>query len=245
MIAGMAHQIKQEVEKNGFTIIPDVFDQLAITSLQHAIANASVSGDAFRKTNDLFAIRRFLLEVPEIREKIFTPSLNFILKALFPNGCFSSKSIYFDKPGSSNWFVSYHQDLTISVDAKADLPGFGPWTVKPGQFAVQPPAQILESSYTTRIHLDDTDGNNGALRVIRGSHSNGINRLETLNLQNQEEVICEVPAGGVMIMKPLIFHASSRTVDERRRRVIHLEFCDQDLPGSLNWAEKIEVSNPV
>ena len=92
------------------------------------------------------------------------------------------KSIYFDKPAGSNWFVSYHQDLTISVNAKIDLGGFGPWTVKQDQYAVQPPLQILENNFTIRIHLDDTDENNGALKVIPGSHLKGVCRQNTTSL---------------------------------------------------------------
>ncbi len=44
---------------------------------------------------------------------------------------FVVKSIYFDKPASSNWYVPYHQDLTISVDKKLELENFGPWTSRP------------------------------------------------------------------------------------------------------------------
>ncbi len=80
------------------------------------------------------------------------------------------KSIYFDKPETSNWYVAYHQDLTISVDRKTPLENFGPWTVKHEQFADQPPLDILEHIFTVRIHLDDTDGDNCALKVVPGSH---------------------------------------------------------------------------
>jgi hypothetical protein len=241
MKEGSIHSLKEQVEKNGFVIIPDVFDNSSITALQSIINNASGKSELFRKTNDLFAIRRFLFGVPEISTHLFTPEIENILRAFFTDQYFSSKSIYFDKPGSSNWFVSYHQDLTISVDRKEEIPGFGPWTVKPGQFAVQPPVDILEDSYTLRIHLDNTDKNNGALRVIRGSHLGGIKRIERVNRDQAEEVVCNVPAGGVMIMKPLILHASSRTVNEARRRVIHLEFCNRELPGSLNWSERFAI----
>ncbi|MBO9658596.1 MAG: phytanoyl-CoA dioxygenase family protein [Chitinophagaceae bacterium] len=233
--------VKQQVEKDGFAILANIFDHSSVKELQTTIETTSPTSDAFRKTNDLFAIRRFLFEIPQIREHIFTIGLKEILSGLFSSPYFSSKSIYFDKPGASNWFVSYHQDLTISVDKKQDVPGFGPWTIKPGQFAVQPPVNILENTFTVRIHLDDTDQNNGALRVIRGSHRSGINRVDEINLKKKEEVICEVPSGGIMIMKPLTLHASSRTINEARRRVIHLEFCNQELPNGLEWAERLPV----
>ena len=135
---------------------------------------------------------------------------------------FVVKSIYFDKPKESNWFVSYHQDLTISVDKKIDIDSFGPWTTKHNQFAVQPPIDILETITTIRIHLDDTDENNGALRLIPNSHSKKIYRPELINWNMETEAIACVEQGGIMLMKPLTLHSSSRAISHKKRRVIHI-----------------------
>lgn len=158
----------------------------------------------------------------------------------FGRDYFVVKSIYFDKPEGSNWYVPWHQDLTISVDQKAELPGFGPWTRKYEQFAVQPPLGILENVFTIRIHLDDTDENNGALKVIPGSHNKQVYRPETIDWSVEKEVICPVPKGGIMLMKPLLLHSSSRTVDKRKRRVIHLEFSNRELPSGIQWSERMD-----
>lgn len=83
------------------------------------------------------------------------------------------KSIYFDKAAKSNWFVAWHQDLTISVDKRVGIAGFGPWTIKKNQFAVQPPIGLLKDNFTIRIHLDNTTSQNGALRVIPESQKKG------------------------------------------------------------------------
>lgn len=139
--------------------------------------------------------------------------------------------------------MAYHQDLTISVDQKLQLEGFGPWTTKQNQFAVQPLQNILENIYTIRIHLDDTDENNGALKVIPGSHAKGIYRPETIDWTIETEKICNVDKGGIMIMKPLILHGSNRTTNGKRRRVIHIEFSDRELPDGLNWSEKMVSEN--
>ncbi len=149
------------------------------------------------------------------------------------------KSIYFDKPPQSNWFVAWHQDLTISVGEKADVPGFGPWTVKQEQYAVQPPLEILQQNFTLRIHLDDTNSDNGALRVVPGSHAKGVYRPETIDWAVEREYSCELRRGGVMIMRPLLLHASNRTVNEARRRVIHIECSKATLPSPLHWSEKL------
>lgn len=151
------------------------------------------------------------------------------------------KSIYFDKPETSNWYVAWHQDLTISVDKRIDIEGFGPWTVKQNQFAVQPPVELLEHIVTLRIHLDDTDRDNGALRVIQGSHLWKICRPETIVEEQKAAVSCDVSAGGVMLMKPLTMHSSGRTVNKKKRRVIHIELASATLPEGLQWTEKLAI----
>ena len=52
------------------------------------------------------------------------------------------------------------------------------------------------------------------------------------------ETICKVKAGGIMVMRPLLFHASNRTTTNTKRRVIHIEFSKADLPLGIDWAEK-------
>jgi hypothetical protein len=52
------------------------------------------------------------------------------------------------------------------------------------------------------------------------------------------EQICRVKNGGVMIMRPLLQHASNRTINGSRRRVIHIELSNLPLPAGLAWAEK-------
>jgi len=228
---------EQQIAVNGFAVIENVFTDREVDSLIALIQQADSSNATFRKTKDLFAIRQFLKEVPDAVPAIFTPVLIAKINALFGEGYRAVKSIYFDKPGDSNWFVSYHQDLTISVKEKADVPGFGPWTVKQQQYAVQPPLSILENNFTIRIHLDDTDEHNGALRVVPGSHSKGIYRPETIDWSKETEVSCNVRKGGMMIMRPLLLHASSRTTNNHKRRVVHIEFSNQELPAPLQWSE--------
>jgi len=230
---------KEYILEKGFTVINNVFSDEEVEKITHLIQNIDTSKENFRKSEDLFAIRQFLKEIPEIREAIFNENIKAIIKNVFGEKYFVVKSIYFDKPEKSNWYVAYHQDLTISVDKKVSLPGFGPWTTKQNQFAVQPPLDVLENIYTIRIHLDDTDENNGALKVIPKSHAKGIYRPETIDWNIETEEICQVERGGVMIMKPLTLHGSNRTTNGKKRRVIHIEFSDLELPQELNWSERL------
>lgn len=143
----------------------------------------------------------------------------------------------FDKTPGSNWKVPWHQDLTIAVREARDVEGFGPWSVKDGIPHVQPPIEILSGMLAIRVHLDDTPADQGALRVVPGSHRLGrIAASEIPGLRAKlGEVTCPIAEGGVMLMKPLLLHASSKLRIGHRRRVIHIEYAPCELPFGLQW----------
>lgn len=230
-----------QINSEGFAIIEAIYSDSEVEKIISEIekvTQATTRNATFRKSDDLFAIRQFHKEIPTTLPYIFNENLIEIIKTNFGQNYFITKSIYFDKPEKSNWFVSYHQDLTISVDKKIEVEHFENWTVKQNQFAVQPPKEILENNFTIRIHLDTTTKDNGALKVLNTSHKKGISRVENIDLNEEIETICEVQKGGIMMMKPLLFHASNKTTNNERRRVIHIEFSNQELPNELEWSEK-------
>ncbi|KOY86720.1 phytanoyl-CoA dioxygenase [bacterium 336/3] len=231
-------KLKSQLENEGFCIVEGIYTEQEIKNIIDIIDQTESNNTTFRKSKDLFAIRQFHKEVPETLPHIFNDSLKNILLNWFDEGYFITKSIYFDKPADSNWFVAYHQDLTISVNQKVDLPDYQGWIQKQNQYSVQPPVNILENNFTIRIHLDDTTSENGALKVIPLSHQKGILRPENFNFKSEKETVCTVKSGGVMFMKPLILHASNKTTNQARRRVIHIEFSNQILPTPLEWSEK-------
>ena len=237
--------IKNEIDSEGFVIINDIYSEIEIEKIIHEIEKVTeneTANSTFRKSEDLFAIRQFHKEIPKSINLIFNQKLKEIIRQNFGENFFITKSIYFDKPQKSNWFVAYHQDLTISVDKKISIKNFEHWTTKQNQFAVQPPIEILEKNFTIRIHIDKTTKENGALKVLNKSHNKGILRTENIEVKNEIETICEVEKGGIMIMKPLLFHASNKTTNNERRRVIHIEFSNQKLPNELEWSEKMNFS---
>ena len=150
------------------------------------------------------------------------------------------RGILFDKTPGANWNVVWHQDLSIAVRERRDVPGFGPWSQKAGVAHVQPPPTILERMLTVRLHLDDCDEANGPLLVLPGSHRSG--RLTPEQVQQWRgktaAVPCLVPSGGALLMRPLLLHASSSSQSPRHRRVVHLEYAAEALPEGLEWAVK-------
>jgi ectoine hydroxylase-related dioxygenase (phytanoyl-CoA dioxygenase family) len=226
------------IAHDGFTVIEDIYTGAEVNAIINIIESADRSGPLFRQTDDVFAIRQFLKAVPDVSSLLLNDNLKSVISNVFGDDYFIVKSIYFDKPESSNWFVAWHQDLTISVDQKIDMAGYGPWTIKQNQFSVQPPLHILQDNFTIRIHLDDTDEGNGALKVLCGSHLKEIYRSENVDWQQETEVSCNVKAGGIMIMRPLLMHASNRTTNNKKRRVAHIEFSRAVLADGIDWAEK-------
>ncbi len=49
----------------------------------------------------------------------------------------------FDKTPSGNWPLDWHQDRTIAVKHRIEIPGFGPWSMKGGVHHVAPPIDLL------------------------------------------------------------------------------------------------------
>jgi len=159
-------------------------------------------------------------------------------KAAFP-----VRGLFFDKIPGANWQVDWHQDLSIAVAGRIETPGFKGWSVKQGVLHVQPPASVLEQMLTVRLHLDDCGPGNGPLRVLPGSHRHG--RLDDAQIESikraGKEAMCLVPAGGALLMRPLLLHASSRAKSPHHRRVIHLEYASESLPNGLRWFEQVRA----
>ena len=148
---------------------------------------------------------------------------------------------YFEKSQASNWLVALHQDLSIPVLEKIPHPALRGWSQKDGELHVQAPDVLLEQLVAIRLHLDDCDANNGALSVVPGSHALG--RLRAADALAARErcgtLLCPVARGGVMALRPLLLHASSKASGSQRRRVLHFVFGPRELPFGLRWARAV------
>jgi len=225
-------------EEQGFAVIESVLDDAAVERLLNAIEEAVATDLGHARGDDAYAMRNLLRAVPAVRELAATPALRGLTEPVLGAGAFPVKGILFDKTPEANWKVPWHQDTTICVRERVDLPGFGPWTMKDGVLNVQPPPVILAGIMTIRLHLDDCDADVGALQVLPGSH--GAGRLDAARISTWRElappVLCTVGRGGAVLMRPLTLHASSAARTPRHRRVVHLEYSAGTLPGDLAWA---------
>lgn len=155
------------------------------------------------------------------------------------------RSLIFDKTPDANWLVPWHQDAVIAVAERREVPGYGPWSMKDGEPHCTPPNEVLESLVTIRIHLDACPSDAGPLRGVQSSHRMGVLGDDELDAEVARgvdrgriiEAVTDV--GGVVIMSPLTIHSSPKaTRTTGRRRVLHLDCSDIDLPAGLSWGER-------
>jgi len=146
------------------------------------------------------------------------------------------RAIYFDKTPDKNWFVSWHQDKTVTLNKKIDLEGWGPWSIKDEVHHVQVPESVLNNMVTFRLHIDACDENNGCLKVVPGSQKLGLLNQSAIDELKHNAVSCVVDASDAVIMRPHILHSSSKANDPSHRRVVHLEYSSFELPKGVSWA---------
>jgi ectoine hydroxylase-related dioxygenase (phytanoyl-CoA dioxygenase family) len=58
-----------------------------------------------------------------------------------------------------------------------------------------------------RVHLEDVDESNGALRVVPGSHLHARLSAEEIQAFKSQVVSCSMKRGDVMLMQPLLLHS--------------------------------------
>ncbi|MCW8998973.1 MAG: phytanoyl-CoA dioxygenase family protein, partial [Kangiellaceae bacterium] len=137
------------------------------------------------------------------------------------------RAILFDKSHKNNWLVTWHQDKTIAVSDKFEAEGWGPWSFKDGVHHVQPPIEVLNNMVTFRIHLDESNLENGCLKVIPESHLVGLLSQDEIQryIEVNQSITVSAPILSALVMKPHILHASCKAAKPSRRRILHLEYC--------------------
>ncbi|MBW4053776.1 MAG: phytanoyl-CoA dioxygenase family protein [Proteobacteria bacterium] len=127
----------------------------------------------------------------------------------------------------------------MPVAERTEAPGYSGWWEKDGSLFVQPPLEVLEQSVAARVHLDGSDEETGALKVVPRSHTLGRLRPQKAFTARgiHGERLVPVPRGGLMLMRPLLLHASSKVTGNARRRVLHFLFGPSHLPGGVQWPQ--------
>jgi hypothetical protein len=159
-----------------------------------------------------------------------------IIEPLLP-GARAVRAIWFDKTADANWLVPWHQDRTIAVRERLNVPGYGPWSMKQGTCHVEPPFELLAAMLTVRLHVDDCPADNALLEVAVGSHRQRV-ALEaaTTAAEQYARHLCLAAAGDLWLYRTPILHRSAKVQRPGRRRVLQMDFCAEPLPAGLEWA---------
>lgn len=191
-------------------------------------ATAGVPGRAGVRLHGIAALRPVLLP---------SGPMGAVAASVLGPGCRPVRAILFDKTAATNWALPWHQDRTVAVQARVEVPGFGPWTVKDGLLHVAPPAAVLAGMVTLRAHLDPVPADNAPLLVAPGSHRLG--RVAQADVPDAVArcgtTACLAAAGDIWLYATLILHASDAAAAPRRRRVLQVDYAVGDLPGGLQW----------
>ncbi|MEX2172240.1 MAG: phytanoyl-CoA dioxygenase family protein [Pirellulales bacterium] len=223
----MASLLAKSFESNGFCVIPNVLDAEICDRLIAKLEDHSTHRPGIRS----LLVEPWCLEVSEQIQR------HTDVSPLLPKSAVAVQCTLFDKSPDKNWLVAWHQDLTIPVRERTNDPNCRGWSIKEGTWHVQPPVEVLSNLVAVRLQLDETHADNGSLKVIPRSHSFGRlddDAIQRLRLEHWETT-CSVPRTGVLVMRPLLLHASSKA-REGRRRVLHYLFGPAKLPSGLRWS---------
>jgi len=121
---------------------------------------------------------------------------------------------------------------------RIEAPEWGPWSNKAGVLYAHAPAWALEQVVALRVSLDDSLTTNGPLRVLPNTHRRGVLSEQEIEQLARETlaVECTAASGGVVAMSPLTLHASSKAVEDRPRRILHIEYA-----STISLAPGIEL----
>jgi len=205
-------------------VIPGVFGQKEIDRLHWELGRAELPRSR--------AGVRHAMRISAVAEMARGAALLGIAREILGDETFPFHATVFDKSATANWLVVWHQDTALPLKERREVAGWGPWSMKESVRYAHAPASALEQVVALRVHLDDSTSENGPLRVLPGTHALGVLTDEEIHHLSTTvaEAECLVPRGGVLAMRPLIVHASSKAQSEKPRRVLHIEYARRSAP---------------
>jgi ectoine hydroxylase-related dioxygenase (phytanoyl-CoA dioxygenase family) len=208
------------VRDRGFAIIPDL---LTSADFEPLTATLRDPGTQRSRAGVRHAMRFSCVSALARDERLLGLAHKILGESAFP-----FKATLFDKSSTANWLVVWHQDTALPLKQQRDMPEWGPWSTKDGLTYAHAPARALSKILALRVHLDDSTADNGPLRVLPGTHVRGVLTDEAIHDLSIKipPIDCCVAMGGILAMRPLVVHASSKSRTESPRRVLHIEYAE-------------------
>lgn len=106
-----------QLVNNGFAIALNVLDNQQLNhlhdTLAHGVHNQLAPG-----------VRGLLGKCPQVGMLANSPGIRQLVEPILGSNAAVVRAIFFNKSVTANWQVAWHQDLTIAVKARCDVPGF-------------------------------------------------------------------------------------------------------------------------
>ncbi|MBP6004589.1 MAG: phytanoyl-CoA dioxygenase family protein [Pyrinomonadaceae bacterium] len=215
----------------GFEIIENVVTESECRELKATLSPSSRMAKR--------AGRRHLMGDSAVARLANDERLLQIARRCVGTGAVPFRATLFDKSPRANWLVVWHQDTALPILDRFDSSEWGPWSVKCEINYAHAPAWALERIVALRVNLDASTVDNGPLKVIPGSHISGVldDNVVLDTAHNERSVICTTSEGGVVAMRPLLIHSSSKSISNAPRLVLHIEYA-----SSLELADGIQLA---
>jgi hypothetical protein len=216
-----------DLERDGAERIPKALSEEELQTLNELARRHGGMGAGIRLVHD------------ETLSRILAPNgtMDRIAKSRLGAGAQPVRAILFDKQPGANWALGWHQDRTIAVRRRKEVPGFGPWSKKSGIDHAEPPFEYIERMITLRAHLDPCGSDNAPLMIIPGSHRVGRIPVQDIDrvVSQHKAVACLAGAGDIWVYASAILHASHAADSPTHRRVLHVDYSNARLPHGLEW----------
>jgi len=220
--------------QNGYLIVSKSLDPIPIESFREEFQSHHTQQSTKRGAS-IYGVRNIPEDFDTVRTLAHSAQYALWLKQLLIADAFPTRGLYFDKLDGANWHLTWHQDLAIAVKKKFDTEGYHGWSMKEGVTHVIPHLPIMENRIAMRFHLYDCGIENFGLNILSGSHRHGKLSRQDLTQWTEDHTAVSYTRnkGDILIMHPLVLHASSPAISPTHRRVIHIEYATLPLDGNL------------
>jgi ectoine hydroxylase-related dioxygenase (phytanoyl-CoA dioxygenase family) len=211
----------QELDERGFTIFYNVIDKPWLEALRDAFERISAAeGEkAGSEVGQMTGVRRLsdLVNKGEVFDQIY---INPLVLAAARHVIGRPFKIH-------------------SLNGHDPLPGFGQQSLHP-DWGGEPRDPSVFSVMNSLWMLDDFSRENGATRIVPGSHrwpGGPQDQMADVKAPHPQEIHIEAPAGSVAVFNGHAWHGSTNNRTQRTRRVYHCAFLAREYPQQTNQRE--------
>ena len=218
-----------QLDSNGSVVLNHIYTKREINRSSKILYD-------FRKQNvdegeAIFELESVLETLPDLKTLLINMNLKKIIESL-GEGYSLIRSAYFDNRVSKPEKTVWRQRRRLTFPVKIEGADYSNWQLEGDFFSAEPPARIMQDMVIVRIHLDDSDQNNGELKIFKGSHSQILDHSAIKVItENGLPSNCGILAGGIQILKPFILQSETKRSRSKKNRIIELTFSSSDLPG--------------